>query len=140
MATQRPIPRDLTRGLTDLDEILAHLDVAIRPDPYVFATVDAAEVTQFPDAAAMVREDEGLTVVLTADAARRAGVVTSPEFAWLTLTVESSLEAVGLTAAVSAALTERNISCNVLAGYHHDHLLVPFADRDRAVAALRSLR
>ena len=52
------------------------------------------------------------------------------EFAWLTLSIQSSLEAVGLTAAVSARLAERDIACNVLAGYHHDHLLVPVARAD----------
>lgn len=44
---------------------------------------------------------------------------------WITLEVRSALDAVGLTSAVSAALTQAGISCNVLAGYHHDHLLVP---------------
>jgi len=53
--------------------------------------------------------------------------------------VHSSLEALGLTAAVSAALTEAHISCNVLAGFHHDHLLVPVADADRALEILHEL-
>ena len=59
--------------------------------------------------------------------------------AWITLQVHSSLEAIGLTAAVSAALTEAKISCNVLAGFHHDHLLVPVADADRALEVLHEL-
>ncbi len=53
--------------------------------------------------------------------------------------MHSSLEAVGLTAAVSAALTEAKISCNVLAGFHHDHLLVPVADAERALEVLHEL-
>jgi hypothetical protein len=53
------------------------------------------------------------------------------------LTVHSSLEAVGLTAAFSARLAERNISCNVLAGYHHDHILVPVDRVQDAIDALR---
>ncbi len=59
---------------------------------------------------------------------------------WLTLTVESSLEAVGLTAAFAAALAERGIPANVLAGLRHDHVLVPVDRAEDAVAALRSLR
>ena len=57
-------------------------------------------------------------------------------FAWLTLDVHSSLDAVGLTAAVSRTLADHDIPCNVLAGYHHDHLLVPI---DRADEATRLL-
>ena len=56
--------------------------------------------------------------------------------AWLTLTVQSSLEAVGLTAAISERLARENIACNMLAGYHHDHVLVPVERVDDAIAAL----
>ena len=62
------------------------------------------------------------------------------EVAWLTLRVHSALEAVGLTAAFSAALGERDIPCNVLAGTFHDHLLVPVDRADDAVDALEALR
>jgi hypothetical protein len=59
--------------------------------------------------------------------------------AWLTLTVDSSLEAVGLTAAFSAALAEAGIPANLLAGLRHDHILVPADRADDAVAPLRAL-
>ena len=64
-----------------------------------------------------------------------------PEFvaAWLTLDVESALDSVGLTAAVATALAAQRIPCNVLAGFHHDHLLVPESRADEAMAILRSL-
>ena len=90
--------------------------------------------------AAMVTEAEGTTVVISAADARRMGL--EPDFvgAWLTLNVSSALEAVGLTAVVSAALAADGIPCNVLAGYHHDHLLVPIESAGRAVAALHALR
>ena len=60
-------------------------------------------------------------------------------FAWITLTVHSSLEAVGLTAAVSKSLTEANISCNVVAAFHHDHIFVPVKDAERAMNELQKL-
>ena len=62
------------------------------------------------------------------------------EAAWLTLTVHSAWEAVGLTAAVAARLAEEGIPANVLAGYAHDHILVPPDRADEAIAAIRSLR
>ena len=60
--------------------------------------------------------------------------------AWITLQVHSALGAVGLTAAVSGALAGAGISCNVLAGAFHDHLLVPHDRADAAVTVLQALR
>lgn len=88
---------------------------------------------------AAVREAEGLTVVMPRADADSMGLPYDFVGAWITLEVHSSLEAVGLTAAVGAALTEAKISCNVLAGFHHDHLLVPVADADRALEVLHEL-
>ena len=88
---------------------------------------------------AAVREAEGLTVVLPRAEADRQGLSYDFVGAWITLQIHSDLEAVGLTAAVSRALTEARISCNVLAGFHHDHLLVPVADAPRALEVLAEL-
>jgi hypothetical protein len=87
----------------------------------------------------MIQESEGTTLVVTVDEAREFGIDVEFEVAWLTLTVFSSLEAVGLTASFSAALAAAGIACNVLAGYHHDHLLVPVDRADEAIAVLRAL-
>ncbi|AOT03787.1 N-acetyltransferase [Arthrobacter sp. U41] len=89
--------------------------------------------------AAAVREAEGLAVVLPRAEADSLGLGYDFVGAWITLKVHSPLEAMGLTAAVSAALAEAKISCNVLAGFHHDHLLVPVADADRALEVLHEL-
>ena len=88
---------------------------------------------------AIIRETEGTTVVVSVAEATRRGWPVDFVAAWLTIDVHSSLDAVGLTAAMSAVLTDRGIPCNVLAGYFHDHLLVPFERADEAVAALESL-
>ena len=90
--------------------------------------------------AATIVEDEGTTSVLSVADAERLGV--RPEFvaAWLTVKVHSALDAVGLTAALASALAAEDIACNVLAGYHHDHLLVPIEKADRAIAVLEELR
>ena len=68
-----------------------------------------------------------------------AGLHTASIFSWISLTVHSSLEAVGLTAAFSRALADEGISCNVVAGYYHDHIFVPLNDTDRALRALKRL-
>ncbi|WP_353827712.1 ACT domain-containing protein [Agromyces sp. SYSU T0242] len=126
-------------GSTDLDAMLRTLDVEARAEPYVFANVAPGDpVLAFADA--IVVEREGVTAVVRADLAVARGVPHEFEAAWLSLTVHSALEAVGLTAAFSVALGDAGISCNVLAGFHHDHILVPWARRDDAVAALRALR
>jgi hypothetical protein len=58
----------------------------------------------------------------------------------ITLRVHSSLAAVGLTAAVAAALSDHGISANVVAAYCHDHIFVPADRAEEALAALRSLQ
>lgn len=83
---------------------------------------------------AMVREDEGMTLVIRA---RRDDP--GPRFAGITLQVHSALEGVGLTAAVATALAKADIPCNVIAAYHHDHLFVPWEQRDEALAILKQL-
>jgi hypothetical protein len=67
------------------------------------------------------------------------GLAYTQIFAWITLTVHSSLEAVGLTAAFSRALTEAGISCNVVAAYYHDHIFVPTRDAGQAMQVLKNL-
>lgn len=123
-------------GLRDLDELLRRLEPVRRPGEFVVVTTTSESTLP---ALASVTEDEGTTLVLErhhADAFRfeYAGV-----FGWITLTVNSSLAAIGLTAAVAGALSARGIPCNVLAGFHHDHLLVPVERADDALAALTEL-
>lgn len=123
-------------GELNLDKMLASLGVQRRPGLYTFVAVAVPTPGLLAASDAMVVEGELTTLVLPVEAARRAGLPVTVELAWLTLTVESSLDAVGLTAAVSRRLADRNIACNVLAGYHHDHLLVPGARVADAIAAL----
>jgi len=124
-------------GETNLERMLSSLDVERRAGTYTFVVGSHAELDG--DALAVVEEIEGRTLVVPVDAARRAGLDVEFEAAWLTLTVHSSLEAVGLTAAFSRVLADAGIPCNVLAGYHHDHLLVPVDRADDAIDVLRAL-
>lgn len=126
-------------GLTDLDEMLRTLTVTRRAKTYTFATLRSAPPLG-DGIAAVIEETEGLTVVATVTRARSEGWSVDFEAAWLTLNIHSALEAVGLMAALSAALAEAAIPCNTLAGFHHDHLLVPIDQADDAIRVLEALR
>jgi len=82
---------------------------------------------------------KGFSYVLERDDADRLGLSYDFVAGWISLTVHSALEAVGLTAAVSAAFTKQGISCNVIAGLFHDHVLVPIARVDEAMAVIAKL-
>lgn len=121
----------------DLTALLGALSVRIVPGAWCM--VSGVELPAGIAARATILESEGVTSVISVEDAARVGI--TPEFvmAWLSLDVSSALDAVGLTAAVSTALAEQGMACNVLAGFHHDHLLVSFADRHRAVRVLNEL-
>jgi hypothetical protein len=123
-------------GETDLAVLLQTMQPELLPGDWYFVTVAPGSSV---DAAATVREPEGLSAVVDRTEADRLGASTTDAYRWITLRVHSSLEAVGLTAAVSAELTEHGISCNVIAGAFHDHLLVPAHRADDAVRALIDL-
>ena len=86
-----------------------------------------------------VLELEGLTAVVEKSAALERGAPFVFESRLITLTIHSSLEAIGFTALVAGRLAEEGIACNAMAGYHHDHLLVPAARADDAMRVLREL-
>jgi hypothetical protein len=109
---------------------------SLHPDPYVFAQV--REVP--PDGPfAVIREDEGITVVLAQAQADRLGLPYGYVAARITLTIGSDLAAIGLTAEVSRVLAQAGISCNVIAGLAHDHLFVDFERGPEALGLLERL-
>ncbi len=121
----------------DLAVLLASMEPERRPGSFVFTTTGEAH----PDAPAVVvvREAEGTTLVLERGEADARGLGYDFVAAMISLHVHSALDAVGLTAAVAGELAAHGISCNVVAGYFHDHLFVPEAEADRALALLHDL-
>lgn len=113
------------------------MEPELRSGEFVFSSTDA--VPPGAEVFAWIREDEGVTLILDRLEADRLRLTYGFVAAQITLRVHSALEAVGLTSAVSTALGEAGISCNVIAGYFHDHLFVPVADGRRAVQVLREL-
>lgn len=117
---------DMT-AVRDLTELLATLAPQLDDVTLVYALVpsDSSLRQQLADSAiARVEEHEGTTLVLPIDVAVDNGLRYEFPCRRLTLQVRSDLEAVGLTAAFAAALAAEGMPANVLAGFHHDHILV----------------
>ena len=127
-------------GITDINKLLSSMQPKLAEGAFVFCTVTGQLADYLAlDPIATFRESEGLTLVVSQAAADQAGLKYEGVFRQITLTVHSSLEAVGLTAAVSAALADQDISANVIAAYYHDHVFVPSAQAARALSALKAL-
>ncbi|MER6070117.1 ACT domain-containing protein [Streptomyces sp. NPDC001817] len=123
-------------GETDLQTLLSGMRPELNPGRYVFTMAEGG-VPSGVTPVVTVAEQEGLTLVVPRAEADAAGMAYDYVAGWITLRVHSALAAVGLTAAVSRALADAELSCNVVAGFHHDHLFVPY---DRAEEALDILR
>ncbi|MFB0988019.1 MAG: ACT domain-containing protein [Gammaproteobacteria bacterium] len=125
-------------GEEDLDTLLVLLEPSLLPGDFVFCTAANLKYGDFAELQplASYQEDEGLTLVLAKQSADVAGLAYDSVFNCITLMVHSSLEAVGLTAAVSGKLAANGISANVMAAYHHDHVFVP---ENKAKLALQLL-
>lgn len=129
-------------AIKETSAMIAGMAPELQPGTWVFCfTKDVSIVAATSqDALAIIRESEGVTLVLPEKTARQNGFDAALCLKQITLKVFSDLEGVGLTAAVAKALTEANIPCNVIAAFHHDHVLVPAGQADRAMAALIALQ
>lgn len=125
-------------GETDLDIMLSTMSPKVMDGEYVFCTFSDARYGdhQELEPIASISEQEGLTLIVSKRKADQAGLSYESVFKKITLTIHSSLDAVGLTAAFSAKLTEHGISANVVAGYYHDHIFVHCNDAEKALQAL----
>lgn len=126
-------------GETELIKLLQNMKPELNTGEYVYCRADSKKQAAELDPLCFFIEKEGVTMILPKEKAKAMNIPYTTVCAWITLTVHSSLEAVGLTAAVSKVLTEANISCNVVAAFYHDHIFVPIADASRAMDALLSL-
>lgn len=126
-------------GETNLQKLLKEMNPELNEGEYVYCLADSKEQAMSLDPLFYFLEKEGVTMVLSKEKADAMNIPYSTTCAWITLTVHSSLEAVGLTAAFSKALTDAAISCNVVAAFHHDHIFVPTKDATRAMKVLQML-
>ena len=126
----------MTTGETDLKKLLKTLKPVHNKGDFVFSIVDDLSKINFHDIIMMFKENEGYTIITKKKLADSLNLPYTFIASWITLTVHSSLSAVGLTAAFSKKLADHDISCNVVAGYHHDHIFVNKKDKDKAIGIL----
>ena len=113
-------------GEKNLEKLLGSMSPVLVDGEYVFCTLKHSRYGDYADARpiASFEEAEGLTLVLPRESADSFDLSYDGIFRCITLGVHSSLEAVGLTAAVATKLADHGIAANVIAGYFHDHIFV----------------
>ena len=125
-------------GETNLTVLLKSMQPVLRDGEYVFCTVDHyfRDLMEL-NPISFFNEDEGITLILSRQYADAAAIPYNSVFRMITLSVHSSLEAVGFMAAIATKLSENNISVNPISAYYHDHLFVPVDQADRAMKLLQ---
>jgi len=115
--------------MIDLRHLLREMQPVLHEEPYGFDLLDV-DAPLPANVFALIHEEEGMTLVAP---------FPDGEWARISLAVHSSLSAVGLNAAIAQALAERQLPANIVAGFHHDHIFVPWERRNEAIAALNEL-
>jgi hypothetical protein len=134
-----PLQDDGAQGETNLHALLKNMHPQLNEGEYVFCTVDNHFTITPGSIVCLFKETEGTTLILNKQTADALHLPYSYVAAWITLTVHSSLQATGLTAAFSTALAKAGISCNVVAAFYHDHIFVDKKDGEKAIAVLKAL-
>ncbi|HEX7870474.1 MAG TPA: ACT domain-containing protein [Chryseobacterium sp.] len=124
------------KGEKDLPKLLKAMKPKHNIGDYVFCTVGELTPLNLDDVILLFKEQEGNTIVIKKELADSLKLEYSFIASWITLTVHSSLEAVGLTAAFSTALSAEGISCNVVAAFYYDHIFVDKKDTEKAIEIL----
>ena len=128
-------------GETNLEKLLASMAPELMDGEYVFCTFPNARYGDYQDLepVAAINESEGLTLLIPKSKADEKNFAYETAFKGISLSVHSSLDAVGLTAAFSSKLAVHGISANVFAGYYHDHIFVQSELAQSAVEALKEI-
>lgn len=127
-------------GETSLKVLLQTMQPLLASEEYVFCTIEHENANKLDlNPISTFREKEGLTLILERQEADSHGLAYDSIFSMITLTVHSSLDAVGFLAAIATKLAEHDISVNAVSAYYHDHLFVPVASSHQAMVLLKEL-
>jgi hypothetical protein len=125
-------------GEKNLQLLLKSMKPEHNEGDYVFCKVDQLGSFNLDEVEMFFKEKEAITLILRKEIAAKLNLEYSIAMSWITLSVHSSLEAVGLTAAFSKALSDAGISCNVVAAFYHDHIFVGKNDTEKAMQILKA--
>ncbi|WP_034474446.1 ACT domain-containing protein [Aestuariibacter salexigens] len=131
----------MSQAIKALDQLISSMQPDLHAQPYVYCCLEAVRVDQVADLQplATINEVEGMTLIIPLHIAEDRELTYQGPYAAITLNVHSSLDAVGLTAAVAGELAKHEISANMLAGFYHDHILVGWDSRHQAMSALQGM-
>ncbi|MDV3002717.1 MAG: hypothetical protein N5P05_004372 (plasmid) [Chroococcopsis gigantea SAG 12.99] len=127
-------------GETNLKTLFRSMRPTLIQGEYVFCSIDTQETNHLAfNPIATFREAEGLSLIIEREMADRASIPYESVFSMITLSVHSSLSAVGFLAAISSKLAEHGISVNPVSAYYHDHQFVPVSLAEEAMELLKKL-
>lgn len=127
-------------GETNLSILLKSMQPVLRDGEYVFCIIDHQDNNYSElNPVCLFYEDEGLTLILRRERADAIALPYTSVFRMITLSIHSSLDAVGFLAAVTNKLAEHSISVNPVSAYYHDHLFVPASRVDEVMELLEEL-
>ena len=127
-------------GEGNLGTLLRDMKPEMQDGIFVFCTLpEIEEIASAIRPVLIFREREGTTLVIRREQAESAGLPYQFPSRLITLTVHSSLEAVGFLAAITARLAKAGISVNAVSAFYHDHLFVPDHRADAALSLLRDM-
>ena len=127
-------------GEMNLEKLLATMEPALQDGTFVFAHFPESHVSAAKECCIQFfQEDEGMAAILRKEDAARLGIKAVYESRMITLTIHSSLEAIGFLAIITTKLAAAGISVNPVSAFYHDHLFVPVDKADQTMELLHAL-